>query len=134
MIYCGRVPLFFLIWQLFRCLGRNFCLFFGIFKTPKFFPENTWPSQSIKYNVEWFEILGTAFSYLHLLVTKICGWPKCPFSAISSQFFANCMDNCMDIYHKTEVQMVILRCWTGIYLLIGSKKYHTYAKKVLENG
>ena len=32
------------------------------------------------------------------------------FRTISCRFFANCMN----IFHKTEVQTVILRCWTGL--------------------
>ena len=34
------------------------------------------------------------------------------FTTISGHFFANCMF----IFHKTEVQMVILRCLTGLHL------------------
>ena len=46
------------------------------------------------------------------------------FTTISSQIFANCMN----IFHKTEVQTVILRCWMGLYLN-WFKNYYTNAKK-----
>ena len=37
---------------------------------------------------------------------------KVRFRTLSSHFFANYMT----IFHITEVQMIILRCWTGLYL------------------
>ena len=46
------------------------------------------------------------------------------FTTISSHFVANYID----IFHKTVVQMVILRCWTGLYL-IWFKNYATNNKK-----
>ena len=36
----------------------------------------------------------------------------CSFTTISSHFFAIYIN----IFHKNEVQTVILRCWTGLYL------------------
>ena len=45
------------------------------------------------------------------------------FLTISSDFVANYID----IFHKTVVQMVILRCWTGLYL-IWFKSYATNTK------
>ena len=36
------------------------------------------------------------------------------FTTISSHFFANYMN----IFHKTEVQTIILTCWTSLYLKI----------------
>ena len=46
------------------------------------------------------------------------------FRTISSHFFANYMN----IFHKTEVQSVILRCWTGLKLN-WFKSYDTNANK-----
>ena len=46
------------------------------------------------------------------------------FTIISSHFFANYMN----IFHKTEIQTVILRCCTGLYLN-WFKSYDTNAKK-----
>ena len=46
------------------------------------------------------------------------------FPTISSHFFANYMN----IFHKNEVQTVILRCWTGLKLN-WFKSYGTNAKK-----
>ena len=34
------------------------------------------------------------------------------FTTLSSHFFGNCMN----IFHETEVQTVILRCWMNLYL------------------
>ena len=45
------------------------------------------------------------------------------FTTISSHFVANYID----IFHKTVVQTVILRCWTGLYL-IWFKSYATNTK------
>ena len=44
----------------------------------------------------------------------------CCFRTISGHLFSNCMN----IFHKTEVQKVILRCLTGLYL-IWFKSYDT---------
>ena len=44
-----------------------------------------------------FRIFSTSFAFCH-------------FSTISSQFFAIFIS----IFHKTEIQTVILRCWTGL--------------------
>ena len=41
---------------------------------------------------------------------KRCGIIRSHFSTISSQFFAMFQI----IFHKTEIQTVILRCWTGL--------------------
>ena len=41
------------------------------------------------------------------------------FTTISSHFVANYID----IFHKTVVQTVILRCWTGLYLIWKQTKY-----------
>ena len=41
---------------------------------------------------------------------KTCGPLSSRFTTISSHFF----DNFLYIFHKTEVQTVILRCWTGL--------------------
>ena len=45
------------------------------------------------------------------------------FTTISSHFFGNYMN----IFHKTEVKTVILRCWTGLKLN-WFKRYDTNAK------
>ena len=46
------------------------------------------------------------------------------FTTIFGHFFANCID----IFHKTEVQTVIFRCLTGLYLNC-FKSYDTKRKK-----
>ena len=46
------------------------------------------------------------------------------FTTTSGHFFANYMS----IFHKTEVQTVILRCWTSLYLN-WFKSYERNAKK-----
>ena len=46
---------------------------------------------------------------------------NCRFLTHSSHFFANNMK----ILHKTEVQTVTLRCWTGLYL----NQFKSYDKK-----
>ena len=46
------------------------------------------------------------------------------FTTTSGHFFANYMS----IFHKTEVQTVILRCWTSLYLN-WFKSYERIAKK-----
>ena len=44
-------------------------------------------------------------------VSKRSGLTNCHFTIISSQISAIYIN----IFHKTEVQTVILRCWTGLY-------------------
>ena len=48
-------------------------------------------------------------------------WKKCGRCGTISGY---CFANCMNIFHKTEVQKVILRCLTGFYL-IWFKSYDT---------
>ena len=48
-------------------------------------------------------------------------------SVLRSFLFSHFFANCMNIFHKTEVQTVILRCWTGLHL-IWSKSYATNTK------
>ena len=45
-------------------------------------------------------------------VSKVSRLTNCRFTTISSQISAIYIN----IFHKTEVQTVILRCWTGLYL------------------
>ena len=44
-------------------------------------------------------------------VSKVSRLTNCRFTTISSQISAIYIN----IFHKTEVQTVILRCWTGLY-------------------
>ena len=44
-------------------------------------------------------------------VSKVSRLTNCRFTTISSQISAVYIN----IFHKTEVQTVILRCWTGLY-------------------
>ena len=45
-------------------------------------------------------------------VSKVSRLTKCHYTTISSQISAIYVN----VFHKTEVQEVILRCWTGLYL------------------
>ena len=51
-----------------------------------------------------------------------------PFTTISSYFFANYIN----IFHKTEVQTVILRCWMGLNLN-WFKSYDTKCKYIFSD-
>ena len=65
----------------------------------KIWPEEFWSEKKLK----WPNIEGDASN---LQLTKV------HFPTLSSHFFTNYMN----IFPKTEVQTIILKCWTGLYL------------------
>ena len=66
---------------------------------------------------------------LHLVVTtpflgNLSKVLNCCFTTISDHFFANCMLT----FHKTEIQMVILRCLMGLKQLLFKHELSNIAK------
>ena len=62
-------------------------------------------------NLNWFKSYDTKCKYFSSDLANSWNVNGC-FSTISSQFFAIYIN----IFHKTEVQTVILRCWMGLNL------------------
>ena len=85
--------------------GTPFILYYAPYD---FFSEH-WPLQNKSISIQY----SGCFQNTEVkCVQKKSRLTNCRFTTISSQITVIYMN----IFHKTEIQTVILRCWTGLYL------------------